>query len=41
MRRRFLKWRLTRKVWNGKISINEARARLGMKPWNGDWANHP
>lgn len=32
MRRRFLKWRLTRLVWNGKMSINDARARLGLEP---------
>jgi hypothetical protein len=41
MLRRYRKWRLTRLVWNGKISINEARARLGLQPWQGDWANRP
>lgn len=41
MRRWWLKKRLLRKVWSGKISINDARARLGMLPWHGDWANHP
>lgn len=40
MWRRFRKWRLTRKLWNGKIDFHEYRDRLGLSPYR-DWANHP